>query len=86
MPYLKDRKTSEGIFIPNQKGFTLDSGIDIEQEINIGPGKFVKKNKRRALNNHRVWKIWQKIEVFVKKKTTIFFLICYTKLNKRRAF
>ena len=27
---------------------TLDSGIDVGQEINVGPGKFVKKNKRRA--------------------------------------
>ena len=27
---------------------TLESGIDVEQGINVGPGKFVKKNKRRA--------------------------------------
>ena len=31
---------------------TLASGIDIGQGINIGPGKFGKKNKRRALNTH----------------------------------
>jgi hypothetical protein len=30
------------------------------QEINIGPGKFAKKNKHRALNIHRAYKIWQK--------------------------
>ena len=29
---------------------TLESEIDIGQGINIGPGKFVKKNKRRAFN------------------------------------
>ena len=31
---------------------TQNSGIDIGQEINVGPGKFGKKNKRRALNTH----------------------------------
>ena len=31
----------------------LESGIDVGQGINVGPGKFVKKNKRRALNKHR---------------------------------
>ena len=29
---------------------TLDSGIDVGQGINIGPGKFGKKNKHRALS------------------------------------
>ena len=28
---------------------TLASGIDVGQGINLGPGKFGKKNKRRAL-------------------------------------
>ena len=32
---------------------TLESGIDVGQGINIGPGKFVKKNKCRALNKRR---------------------------------
>ena len=32
---------------------TLESGIDVGQGINVGPGKFVKKNKRRAVNKHR---------------------------------
>ena len=32
---------------------TLESGIDVGQEINVGPGKFGKKNKRRALNKRR---------------------------------
>ena len=32
---------------------SLDSGIDVGQGINVGPGKFVKKNKRRDLNNCR---------------------------------
>ena len=31
---------------------TLESGIDVGQLINVGPGKFGKKNKRRALNTH----------------------------------
>ena len=32
---------------------TLESGIDVGQEISIGQGKFVKKNKQRALNKRR---------------------------------
>ena len=39
---------------------TLDSRINVGQEINIGPGKFAKKNKHRALNIHRAYKIWKK--------------------------
>ncbi len=31
---------------------TLASRIDVGQGINIGPGQFGKKNKRRALNTH----------------------------------
>ena len=31
---------------------TLESGIDVGQGMNVGPGKFGKKNKGRALNNH----------------------------------
>ena len=33
--------------------FTLESGIDVGQGINVGPGKFVKKNKHRAFSHHR---------------------------------
>ena len=32
---------------------TLESEIDVGQGITVGPGKFVKKNKRRALNKRR---------------------------------
>ena len=32
---------------------TLESGIDVGQGITVRPGKFVKKNKRRALNKRR---------------------------------
>jgi hypothetical protein len=32
---------------------TLESIIDVGHGINVGPGKFVKKNKRRALNKRR---------------------------------
>ena len=35
----------------NQKP-TLASGIDVGQGINVGPGKFGKKNKCRALDTH----------------------------------
>jgi hypothetical protein len=38
---------------------TLESGIDVRQGINVEPGKFDKKNKYRALNKRRAWKIWQ---------------------------
>ena len=31
----------------------LETAIDVGQEINVGPGKFVKKNKHRALNKRR---------------------------------
>ena len=34
---------------------TLESGIDIGQGISIGPGKFVKIYKCRALNKRRAW-------------------------------
>ena len=44
---------------------TLDSRINVGQEINVRPEKFGKMNKRRALNNHRAWKVWQTFEVFV---------------------
>ena len=36
-----------------KKLFTLVSGIDIGQEINIRPGKFGKNDKRKALNKRR---------------------------------
>ena len=39
---------------------TLESGIDVGQLINVGPGKFDKKNKHRVLNECRAWEIWQK--------------------------
>ena len=32
---------------------SLDSGIDIGQVINVGPGKLGKKNRLRALNKRR---------------------------------
>ena len=44
---------------------TQNSGIDIGQEINVGPGKFGKNNKRRALNNSRPWKIWQNFKISI---------------------
>ena len=36
------------IFSNVRRLFTLDSGIDVGQGINVGPGTFGKKNKRRA--------------------------------------
>ena len=35
------------------QGHALESGINVGQGISVGPGKFVKKNKRRALNKPR---------------------------------
>jgi hypothetical protein len=32
---------------------TIESGIDVGQRINVGCGKFGKKNKRRALNKRK---------------------------------
>ena len=45
----------------------LKYALQNRQEINIGPGKFGKKNKYRSMDNRRAWKIWQKFEVFVMK-------------------
>ena len=39
---------------------TLESGIDVGQGISVGPGKFGKNNKRRALNKRRAWNIQKK--------------------------
>ena len=47
---------------------TLDSGIDVGQEINVGHEKFDKKNKHRALNKGRACKMWQKFQVFCNEK------------------
>ena len=44
-------------------------GIDVEQGINAGPGKFVKNDKHRVLNKHRAWK-------YAKKNKHIFENIC----------
>ena len=33
---------------------TLESVIDVGQGISIGPGRFGQKNKRMALNKHKV--------------------------------
>ena len=43
----------------------LESGIDVGQGINVGPWKFAKKNKRRALIKCRAWK---KYANYVEKK------------------
>jgi hypothetical protein len=60
---------------------TLASGIDVGQGINLGPGKFGKKNKRRALylvNNHlnNLYVLSNKAVGPGKK----------SKINKRRAY
>ena len=49
--YFKDIKSvasNQDVFL-----ITLESVIDVGQGITVGPGKFVKKNKRRALNKGR---------------------------------
>ena len=52
-------KTTYEIFTLGKNAFenlnfwnTLESVIDVGQGISVGPGKFDKKNKRRALNTH----------------------------------
>ena len=42
-----------GVGTSEEYWHTLESRIDVGQGISVGPGKFVKKNKRRALNKHR---------------------------------
>ena len=46
-----------------RKVSTLESLIDVGQGISVGPGRFGKKNKRRALNERRAWKIEKRITV-----------------------
>ena len=41
------------MFVRQWQKPTLESGIDVGQGINVGPEKFVKKNKHRALNKCR---------------------------------
>ena len=41
---------------------TLESGIDIGQGINVGPGKLDKNDKHRALNKRRAWKTFQNFD------------------------
>ena len=38
--------------LPKLLFHALASGIDVGQEINVGPGKFGKKNKSRASSTH----------------------------------
>ena len=46
---------------------TLESRIEVGQGITVGPEKFVKKNKRRALNKHRHE---QNVQIYVTKNPT----------------
>ena len=70
------------ITFPNLSGveakcsvFTLDSGIDVGQKKIVEPEKFGKKNKCRALNKRRAWKIWQ---VFVMEKPENIFIFYFS--------
>ena len=49
----KESDTKLDLFL-TKDAHTLASGIDVGQGMNVGPGKFGKKNKRRALNTHVV--------------------------------
>ena len=44
---------STRLFINELFNPTLESGIDVGQEMNVGPEKLGKNNKRRALNKRR---------------------------------
>ena len=61
---ISHKNNSDAPIVESKKIFkvcsTLESVIDVGQGISVGPGRFVKKNKRRALNKRRAWKIWKK--------------------------
>ena len=81
---------------------TRESGIDVGQRITIGCGKFIKKNKHRALNKRRAWtkcanlcykstpylQILEKIPKFYKCRAfnMVVGLGKKSKINKRRAY
>ena len=46
---LKNAETNSTLY---KSPISLDFGIDVGQGINVGPGKFAKKNKHRALNKY----------------------------------
>jgi hypothetical protein len=67
------------IHIPNDLSTyscTLESVIDVGQGISVGPGRFGKMNKRRALNKRRAWKIWKRITVGQEKFDKICANLC----------
>ena len=45
---MRSRPTDK-LLTTKYSSYILESGIDVGQGITVGPGKFVKKNKRRAL-------------------------------------
>ena len=51
---------------------TLASGIDVGQGINGGPGKFGRKNKRRALNTSYVFSLFRRLEYAAFQKSNSF--------------
>jgi hypothetical protein len=52
---------------------TLESGIDVGKEINIGKIKFGKKNKHRALNKRRTSKLIFLIHFYIKLGIMVIF-------------
>ena len=56
LQYIEERILEANLAISS----ALESVIDVGQGISVGPGRFGKKNKRRALNKRRAWKIWKK--------------------------
>ena len=59
-PFMSLEKLSISFLYTICNQTTLESGIDVKQGINIGHGKFVKKNKHRALNKRSAWKFTKK--------------------------
>ena len=53
MNVISEKKTTNIMINKGNSKHTLESGLDVGQGITVGPGKFVKKNKRRALNKRR---------------------------------
>ena len=56
LEYIEERILEANLAISS----TLESVIGVGQGISVGPGRFGKKNKVRALNKRRAWKIWKK--------------------------
>ena len=68
--------------------FTLESGVDVGQGINVGLQKFAKKNKVRALNKYRASEFWLFFASTISALQSFFIFFClqiFPKFVKGRA-